>query len=179
MNNLVPVKNDLQLLCEKHGIRTAASDLSHSIASIKRRGKRLDKDIQSAALGAIAHHALHGQVGPINNLIDAMPAGSRVNALREYIETFGAVTYDPAIKKFVHSKIKKADIKGALKSTWTSHKPDPEYKPLDNPMARFDQLVTLFEKDMKNLGTQSKVTPAMITAIKHAKAEALEAAILH
>lgn len=156
-----------------------SANIKSAIDSIARRGKKLDRDIQVAALSAMQHHVEHGDVTLINRLVGAMPKGSRVNALRAFIETFGAARYDAASKEFVHVKGATFRLDDAMQIMWSEFKPETEYQPITDPFKRFDQLVAAFEKDMSEMQDASKVTPEMISALKAAKAEALEAGILH
>lgn len=156
-----------------------AKSINAAIESIQRRGKKLDKDIQIAALSAMQHHVEHGDVTLINRLVSAMPKGSRVNALRTFIDTFGAVRYDTESKRFVHVKGKTFNIEAAMKVMWTEFKPESAYTPITDPLKQFDRLVSQFEKDVAEMGDQSKVTPEMITALKAAKADAINSGVLH
>ena len=153
--------------------------IKSAIDSIARRGKKLDRDIQVAALSAMQHHVEHGDVTLINRLVDSMPKGSRVNALRAFIETFGAVRFDVESKKFVHLRGATFRLDDAMQVMWSEFKPETAYKPITDPLKRFDQLVAAFEKDMAEMGDASKVRPEMVAALKAAKAEALKAGILH
>lgn len=110
---------------------TDSAKLDKAILSIAGRGKKLDNDIWIAAVSAINHHAEHGDTSKINNLVAAMPKGARVNALRDFIQCFGAVDYDTAQKIFVHVKGASADVAGAMETSWTEFKPEAEYKPFD------------------------------------------------
>jgi hypothetical protein len=87
--------------------------------------------IQVAAVSVLAHHAEHGDVTLVNTLVDAMPKGSRVNALRDYILTFGKVTYNEATKAFDHDKAGNFDQAGAEAIMWTEFKPEQAYVPFD------------------------------------------------
>lgn len=102
-----------------------------AIKSIQTRGKKLDRDIWVAAVSAIAHHSEHGDYDRINMLIDAMPKGSRVNALREFFTVYSGCDYDSEAKCFKHTKGKAADVDGAMEKSWTEFKPEPGYTPFD------------------------------------------------
>ena len=65
--------------------------LSSKIKLIKTNGAKLDALIQEAALGCIEHAAEHGDVRPANQLWEAMPNGSRRNALGMYLCQYGAM----------------------------------------------------------------------------------------
>lgn len=143
--------------------------INAAIKSIANRGKLLDRDIQIAALSAMQHHVEHGDVTLINRLIENMPKGSRVNALRQYIEWFGAVAYDADTKKFVHVKGKTFDINAASEKMWTVFKHnDGDYVGIENPIALLQALTKKFEKDIAELGDKSKVDPTMLTLLRSA-----------
>ena len=105
--------------------------IDKAIKSIQTRGKKLDADIQLTACSALNHCAEHNDPIYINRLIESMPKGSRVNALREFIAKFGNVIYNEETKEFNYQKGKKADIEGAMESMWTEFKPEPEFKGFD------------------------------------------------
>tara|TARA_B110000908_G_scaffold97848_1_gene115558 strand:- start:217 stop:690 length:474 start_codon:yes stop_codon:yes gene_type:complete len=111
-------------------LETKASIVS-AISSIQTSGAKLDKDIWIAAVSAMAHHAKHGNPHLINDLVTAMPKGSRVNALKDYILAHGKVNYNLKKKVFTHNKDGSFDREGALAISWVEFKPEPEYKPLD------------------------------------------------
>ena len=158
---------------------SGAANIKAAIDSIERRGKKYDRDVQIAALSAMQHHIEHGDVTLINRLVDAMPKGSRVNALRAFIETFGAVRFDAESKTFLHTKGKDCRMDAAMQIMWHEFKPEPAYQPITDPFKRFDQLVSQFERDMKEMGDDSKVTPEMIAALKAAKSQAIAAGLLN
>lgn len=110
---------------------TNKADIVAAITSISGRGARLDKDIQKAAVSVMAHHAEHGDVTLINELVAAMPKGARVNALRDFILAHGKVQFDADSKSFTHNRDGSFDLEGALSVLWTEFKPEAEYKPID------------------------------------------------
>ena len=156
---------------------SGSANIKTAIDSIERRGKKYDRDVQIAALSAMQHHVEHGDVPLVNRLVDAMPKGSRVNALRAFIETFGAVRFDAESKKFVHVKGGTFRLDDAMQIMWNEFKPETAYQPIADPFKRFDQLVSQFERDMKEMGDQSKVTPEMIAALRTAKLQAANATV--
>ena len=111
-------------------IKTAKT-LEAFISAIKTAGKKLDKDIQRAACSAIYHNdSADGSGDPvyINKLIAAMPAGSRINALKEWFEAFGACSWSNEKKQMVHSKKKSTLMDDAVQTSWTTFAPEPVYK---------------------------------------------------
>lgn len=110
---------------------TKTTDIVSAIEDIRTTGKKLDNMIQVAACSVIQHVAKHGDITLVNTLIEAMPNGSRVNALRDFIGTFGKVAYDEATKAFVFDKEKKTDLAGAQAIMWTEFKPEQAYVAFD------------------------------------------------
>jgi len=107
------------------------SDISKAIKSIKSRGARLDNDIWIAAVSAMLNHSSFGSTNLLNDLVAAMPQGSRVNALRTFITAFGAVKWHNKKGIFVHDKQGSFDLEGAMSISWVEFKPEPDYKPID------------------------------------------------
>jgi hypothetical protein len=112
-------------------IITSKAAIVTAIESIRTRGKKLDNDIWVAAVSVTAHAEAHGDVTLANTLIDAMPKGSRVNALLAYLECFGKFSFDDEKKVLVFDKSKKTDLEGAMVASWVEFKPEPPYKGLD------------------------------------------------
>ena len=123
------------------------SELDKAIKSIATRGKRLDRDIQQAAVSVIHHVQQHGDVTVANSLVAAMPKGSRGNALKAYLESFGRMSWNGK-EGFVFAKSKTTDMEGATAVMWTEFKPEPEYKPLD-VQSTVTNLLTRLERDLE------------------------------
>lgn len=144
---------------------SGAAKIKAAIDSIERRGKKYDRDVQVAALSAMQHHVEHGDVTLINRLVDAMPKGSRVNALRAFIETFGACRYDAESKAFVHAKGKNHRLNEAHGILWTEFKPEADYQSID-PVAFLNGAIKRLEADVKKMGEKSKVDPSLIAGLR-------------
>ncbi len=140
---------------------TDKTALLAAFKSINTRGKKLDDDIWVAAVSAMAHHAKHGDVTIINQLVEAMPKGSRVNALRDFILAHGKVGFDEDNQIFTHDKTGTFDLEGAQEKSWTEYKPDPAYKPVD-ALALVKALAKKISADRKE---GDKVTDVQATAI--------------
>jgi hypothetical protein len=140
---------------------TDKTALLAAFKSIHTRGKKLDDDIWVAAVSAMAHHAKHGDVTIINQLVEAMPKGSRVNALREFIMAHGKVGFDADNQIFTHDKEGVFDLDGAQEKSWTEYKPDPDYKPVD-ALALVKALAKKISAERKE---GDKVTDTQATAI--------------
>lgn len=110
---------------------TTKATIVTAIESIRTKGAALDQMIQVAACSVINHIEEHGDITLLNTLIEAMPKGSRVNALRDFLNTFGKVSYDEATKAFAYDKKAKTDLVGAQGIMWTEFKPEQPYVPFD------------------------------------------------
>lgn len=110
---------------------TSKQTIIAAIEDIRTTGKKLDQMIQVAACSVIAHVEKHGDVTLVNTLVEAMPNGSRVNALRDFLNTFGKVVYDEASKEFKFDKSKETDLVGAQNIMWTEFKPEQPYVAFD------------------------------------------------
>lgn len=110
---------------------TTKATIVAAIEDIRVTGRKLDQMIQVAACSVIAHVDEHGDITLVNTLVDAMPNGSRVNALRDFLGTFGKLSYDEAKKEFAFDKTKKTDLVGAQNIMWTEFKPEQPYVAFD------------------------------------------------
>jgi hypothetical protein len=103
------------------GYTTDKTRLSAAIASISRRGARLDNDIWSAAVGSLAHAQEHGDFSLFSALLSAMPKGSRVGLLVQWAQDQVPVAcaYDTKKKTWKVKIDQKSDLYTAGdRSTW-------------------------------------------------------------
>lgn len=129
-------------------IMSKASEIEKAIVSIRRRGQKLDIDIQSCALSCLHHIEAHKDITLLCKLYDAMPKSSRRNALIEWAVAFGRVIW---VKKgeelegkggkkikadetgfyFDRSKDCKVDLKKAdtAENKWWLFAPEKPYRP--------------------------------------------------
>lgn len=101
-----------------------------AIASIASRGKKLDNEIQIAALSVINHVNEHREVSLVNKLYLALSAGARKTAMTSWLLAYGmvAANTDADTKKerpFIFDKAKATNLEGAQVMPWYNHKPDP------------------------------------------------------
>ena len=107
---------------------TNKADLVAAIEDIRSTGKKLDSMIWVAGVSVLAHIDQHGDISLAQSLVDAMPKGSRVNALIAFMEKFGKVRYDATKKALVFAKTKTTDLEGAQGKSWVEFKPEPPYR---------------------------------------------------
>lgn len=150
-------------------MKMAKAEIEKNIASIGRRGALLDKDIQTTALAVLAHIEDHREVSLFKKLFDAMPKGSRRNALVAWAIGYGqvAVNMDKATKlaqPFLFVKDKTADLKGASEKAWFDFKKEKEPAEAFN----FGTELEAFQKKVKawvKAGKISEQDPAVAAII--------------
>ena len=125
------------------------SDLFKLIKSISTRGRALDRDIQTAALGSVFYSVCRGDITIGQKLLECLPKGTRNNAVRAFLEHFGQ--FEVKGKGLIHHSRKAEVIAGLLaedgapvtfgdlledeegselylqtiKKEWTAFKPEP------------------------------------------------------
>lgn len=99
-----------------------SADITKAIEGIQRRGRKLDTDIQQAALSCIAHAGQHGDITLCNRLLEALPKGARQRALIEWFLAFGNVAKNDAKGKdqpaFVYDKTRTVDVDAGRETPW-------------------------------------------------------------
>ena len=116
--------------------------IEKAISSIQTRGKKLDSDIHIAGCSCLQHIDEHGDVTLLNRLVQAMPKGSRVNALKEWSEVHGKVKYNNETAEFDFDKTSVTLLEEGMEKPWIEFKPEQKYKALDFNAA----LEALFKK---------------------------------
>lgn len=107
----------------------AQAQIVEAIRSIQGRGQKLDNDIQLTGLSILAHIQQHREVSLFNKLYQAMPAGSRRNALAKWALELGqvSVNMDKATAKerpFIFDKEKETKLDKAEQYPWYNFKPE-------------------------------------------------------
>ena len=110
---------------------TTKKDIIAAIADVSTTGKKLDEMIWVAAASIVAHVEGNREVTLVNKLIEAMPKGSRVNALIAYFDAVSQAQYDTDEKTFKFSKSKTADQELAQTKSWVEYKPEQPYGGVD------------------------------------------------
>ena len=143
--------------------------LSNKIKLIKSNGAKLDALIQEAAIGCIEHAAEHGDVRPANQLWDAMPNGSRRNALGMYLCQYGAIRVntgkDKEQSRFKFKKEFETDITAARAVMWYSFKPEKDLAEEFNLHGKLQGLLKAYNKALSD-GQAIKATPDEIQVLE-------------
>lgn len=80
------------------------TELFALVKSIHVRGKKLEKDVQIAAIGAIYYSVCYGDVTIGERLIPALGAGTRKQLLVTFLEKYGQFAWNKEAKKMVYRK---------------------------------------------------------------------------
>ena len=143
--------------------------LSSKIKLIKTNGAKLDALIQEAALGCIEHAAEHGDVRPANQLWEAMPNGSRRNALGMYLVEYGAIRIntgkDKEQARFKFQKDFETDVTAARAVMWYSFKPEKDLAEEFNLSGKLQSLLKAYNKALSD-GQAIKATPDEIQVLE-------------
>ena len=144
------------------------NQLSSKIKLIKSNGAKLDALIQDVAIGCIEHAAEHGDVRPANQLWDAMPNGSRRNALGMYLCQYGAMRVNTGKDKdqarFKFNKEFETDVTKARAVMWYSFKPEKDLAEEFNLSSKLQALLKAYNKALSE-GVAIKATPDEIQVL--------------
>ena len=143
--------------------------LNSKIKLIRTNGAKLDALIQEAAIGCIEHAAAHGDVRPANQLWDAMPNGSRRNALGMYLVQYGAIRIntgkDKEQARFKFQKDFETDITAARAVMWYSFKLEKDLAAEFNLHGKLQALLKAYNKALSD-GQAIKATPDEIQVLE-------------
>lgn len=94
-----------------------------AISNIKMNGKALDSAIQEVGLSVLQHCAANGEVSLAIKLYNALPRGSRRNALVAWFVEFGTIAVELDKKKakthpLVFNRLGVLDVEGAAEKPW-------------------------------------------------------------
>lgn len=106
-------------------------ELGKRIDGVKATGAKLDREIHTLALSALAQLGEHGNTNFVNRLYVSMPAGSRRQALTSWFLAYGSLVAndDKKTKKeqpFRFSKDKTTNIDGGMADPWFDHSKDKD-----------------------------------------------------
>lgn len=136
--------------------------LNSKIKLIRTNGAKLDALIQEVAVGCIEHAAAHGDVRPANQLWEAMPNGSRRNALGMYLCQYGAIRIntgkDKEAARFKFKKDFETDITAAKLVLWYSFKPEKDLAEEFNLSGKLQSLLKAYTKAVSD-GQAIKASP--------------------
>lgn len=143
--------------------------IDKAIAGLKSAGAKMDAQIHIVASSVLNHCSLHNDVTVVNRLVnelvEAMPKSSRINALKAWIEEFGNVRYDNEDKMFKFSKGKVADIVKAVATPFWEFKPETEYKAF-NLQAQIDALVAKAQRQASKSDERDMIDTRLLNSLR-------------
>jgi hypothetical protein len=107
------------------------NELMKAIDAFAKTGLKWADQGHKLAVATLEHLVKsHGDIGPVNRLYKAMPAGSKSSALVSWFLTYGALVAntDKETKKdkpFLFAKDKTTRVDGGKADPWYNHKPEP------------------------------------------------------
>lgn len=114
------------------------SDTGKLISQIKTAGGKLDGMIDTAARCAAIHGHTHNDISLCEQLLLAMPHGSRINALRQWMIEYAPVgfienkpVFSRAYKPTEEDQRSKAIANVETAPQWLTYKPEPAFRPFD------------------------------------------------
>lgn len=139
---------------------TGKADIERAVAVIKVRGEEFDQAVQMVQISVLNHAELHGDITLFEALFNALPKGSRRNALAEHASKYGKITVnldaDPKKRKakpFLYDRAKTTDLVGAEAEPWFEMSPE---KPVDLAFDFQAQLLALLKKADKAANDPTK-----------------------
>jgi len=152
--------------------------ITAAIKSLHTRGDSLQLDIHRLLVAICTRWAASGDVRPVAGHINLLLAkdkmgGVRKNAIRAWVETYMQLKlveegenkgqfYAP--KGIANGK--HLDMKALTNNRWWEFKPEPEYQPITDDTKLVKQLIAKMEKDIGQMGEESKVRPEMLAGLK-------------
>lgn len=173
----------------KNDLIRGTADLKAFVKNTKASGKALDQAIQIMLASTCAHLHQHGNIAVVTDAVDALPAGARTNAAKEYVLRFAPVNYNEKKKEFVFAAGKRVEqfeeselCQTMLDTLWTDLKPEAPFRPFDLT-AQVQQLLkkALKRKEEANEGDeidQAEIDQLQALSDQLANAKAVKQAAL-
>ena len=144
----------------------SVQEVDAAIASIARRGLKLDADIQGAALAILQHVHDHREVSLVQKIFNAMPKGARRNSLAHWFVRFGEVAVNTdkesaKVRPFLFAKDRSTNLAGAETMPWYAAK---EEKALAEEFNFAGQLAALLKRATEAQSSGKKLVGAEVLA---------------
>lgn len=122
------------------------AELPKAIESIANRGNKLDADIHIAACSSLSIFAEHGDTGFVNRLYNALPKGTRKQAMTSWLISYGQLSANTESTKGEQPFVKDANkaatrLDEAIADPWFDHKPDPKPDEVFDLMAAVSAII--------------------------------------
>ena len=132
------------------------ANLLTAINVIQVKGKELEKLIHTVAVSILMHSEKHREVSLCNKLIAATPSMVRKNALRDWMLTFGAMTFDNETKLMAFNKKGKFDTTKATHNPFYDFVPEKDYVPYDL-LAMVTNIINTADKRLEKGNKKDKI----------------------
>jgi hypothetical protein len=131
-------------------LMTSEAEINKAIESIKRRGSALQADMHKAACSVLLHLGKHEDIRVLRRFLDALPDMTRTNAMRQWFEAFGPVSYKNGTAEL--NKDNPVRLGNAMEKPFWKFKANEgaPYVPLADTY--FASIVSKLEKDAKETG---------------------------
>lgn len=95
----------------------------------------------------------------VNSMIEALPAMTRKNAMKTWVEKYMGYAYNKDDKAFVFAKVSgfKINVKAAVNEPFWDCDPEKDYQPISDWTKLVAGLVARGLKDLEKMGENSKV----------------------
>lgn len=169
-------------------VKLVRSDLVLDMAAIgtmameiQAEGRALDKKVQVALASASIFAHLHGNVTPLNNVLESLSKGMRTIAAKSYAEAFAPVRWNKKKKEFAtQTEARHADILAddasekaqallaqILTVEWLDFKPEPDFKAKDSA-SMTERLIKSMVNTMDEGDNRNDVAAEDIAALRAA-----------
>lgn len=151
---------------KKLKLYTTVAAIEAACVAFGKRADTLQNEAHKIACSVLAHVGEHSDVRVVAKFLDAMPGSYRTNAVREWFETFGPITFDK--NKPVFCQGRKTKLGEAMEKPFWKFKPETAYVPLEAAKA-LESLIKRLEKDTKETGTDHAATIAALKVVPVAR----------
>ena len=147
----------------KLNLITTDAAIESAIGKAKTQGATLQASFHRIAVSIVArmletkdHNTC---VRLVNAMIEALPAMTRKNAMRSWVEEFTGYTFNKEDKAFVFAKKEgfKTDLRAAIATPFWDFKPEVDFAPIQDWTKLIAGLVGKALKDIEKMGGNSKV----------------------
>lgn len=152
--------------------------LLKNIEAFKDKGRTLQIEAHTLAVSVLHHLGTHKDMRVANNFlvafIEAMPEMARVNALKQWFETFGNVRFEDNVA--VYDATKTVKMGEAIEKPFWKLKANEgvPYTPID-VMAKFNQFIQTLERDAKKTGRDHGKDIAALKALRDSRPAPVDA----
>lgn len=125
-------------------IKTSA-ELDKAIASWASRSKKLMHEGHVLAMSALTLMQKANDTGPMNRLLLAMPKGTKVKSMKEWMLAFAPLSQnegqDASTKPLLYRKDGEYDLVNAAKNPWFNFSPEVAQDPVFDVLKAIDNII--------------------------------------